>query len=232
MPPFDKQNAAADLAPWLAGELDAELDRSSNVEIDQWRSRIPELEQSKKAPTAAAAWYTLAELLRTRMVVDRSQENLDAMAKAYRRAHELWPEGIPAWTLGNGLSTVAVGKARAESPALAKAWEADGRRLSILRLAYRASIGPDGAEVLAALRKQPELGEAATLRRGKLDGRPVLTDWILARLAGDVELEKETEKVFDRAAVRSGVEIEARIQPGQPEEQLDLELIRSRGKTQ
>lgn len=231
MPPIDRQNTAADAAAWLTGQQDAELDRSSKAEAETWRSRIPELTKSRKAPTAAAAWLMLAEILRRRMHVDTSAENLDEMAKAYRRAHELWPEGIPAWPLGNGLSAVAFGRAKAISPGLAKAWQAEGRRLSALRLAYRASLGPDGAEVLAALRKQPELAEAAALRRGKLDGRPVLTDWILARLAGDAELEKEAEKVFDREEVRHGVEIEARILPGQPEEQLDLDLMRSRGKT-
>ncbi|MDI3282557.1 hypothetical protein [Polyangium sp. 15x6] len=231
MPPIDRQNTAADAAVWLTGQQDAELDRSSKAEAETWRRRIPELTKSRKAEAAAAAWFTLAELLRTRMYVDDSAENLDEMAKAYRRAHELWPEGIPAWTLANGLSAAAFGRAKAISPALAKAWQAEGRRLSSLRLAYRASLGPDGAEVLAALRKQPELAEAVALLRGKLDGRPVLTDWILARLAGDAELEKEAEKVFDREEVRHAVEIESRIQPGQPEEQLDLDLMRSRGKT-
>ncbi|MDI1450960.1 hypothetical protein [Polyangium sp. 6x1] len=231
MPPFDAQNTAAAQAPWLQGKLDAELDSSTKREAEVWRGRIVELEKQQKAPTTAAAWLTLAELYRMRIMVDDSTENLDAMAKAYRRAHELWPEGIPARQLSNGLTAVVFGKALGLSPSLAKAWAADRRQVSPLRIAYRASIGPDGAEVLAALRKQPELAEVVALRRGKTNGRPGLTDWILARLAGDAELEKEAEAVFDSDVMRHAVDIDARMRPGQPEEQIELDLMRSRGKT-
>ena len=231
LPPFDAQNAAAERAAWLSGAQDAELDSSTKREAAAWRSRIPELETSRKAPTAAAAWFRLGDLLWLRTMVDSSAENLDAMAKAYRRAHELWPEGIPARSFSAGLTAVAIGKARALSPALAKAWETERRQFSSLLLAYRASLGSDAEEVLAALRKQPELAEAAMLRRGKLDGRPALADWILARLAGDAELEKEAEKVFDGDVARLRAEIDARMYPGQPEEQFELGLMRARGKT-
>ncbi|MDI1429132.1 hypothetical protein [Polyangium sorediatum] len=231
LPPFDAQNTAAARATWLAEEQDAELANATKREAEVWRSRIQELEKSRKAPTAAAAWFTLGDLLWLRTMVDSSVENVDEMAKAYRRAHELWPEGIPARSFSAGLAAVAIGKARAASPALAKAWETERRQFSTLLIAHRASLGPDAAEVLAALRKQPEFAEAATLRRGKLDGRPELADWILARLAGDAELEKEAENVFDWDVARHRVEIDARMYPGQPQEQLELGLVRSRGKT-
>lgn len=231
MKPFNEQNTTDARAAWVQGERDAELGWMLKQQADLWRNTIPTLEKTARPPTVAAAWLVFASLLYRRMWLDASTESIDEMVRAYRRARELWPEGISERPLSGALFTAAIGKARFSSPALAKAWEADRRTISYSRLAYRAAQGPNGEEVLAALRKQPELAEAVALRRGKLDGKPSVSDWIMGRLAGDIEFENEAAKVFDRDVVRHEAEIEARILPGQPEEQMELALVRSRGKS-
>jgi hypothetical protein len=231
MPPFSAQNTADARAAWVQGELDAEFLTTAKQEASLSRTNITALEKTARPATVSAAWLMLGEQLRRQMLLDSSPEIIDEMVRAHRRAREVWPEGISDSALSAALFAAALGKARATSPALTKAWDTERRNYSYSRLAYRAVHGPNGEEVLAALRKQPEMAEAASLLRGKHEGRPSLSDWLVAHLAGDNEFEKDAEKAFDSDVVRHSVEIDARMFPGQAEEALDLALLRSRGKS-
>lgn len=231
MPPFSAQNTSDARAAWVQGELDAEFLATAKQEATRWRNNISALEKTARPATIGAAWLMLGEQLRRQLLLDVSPEIIDEMVKAHRRARELWLEGISDSGLSGALFVAALSKARAASPTLAKAWDTDRRNYSYTRLAYRAAHGPNGEEVLAALRKQPEMAEAASLRRGHVENLPSLSDWIIAHLAGNSELEKASEKAFDSEIVRHSAEIEARIFPGQVEEALDLALVRTRGKS-
>jgi hypothetical protein len=96
-------------------------------------------------------------------------------------------------------------------------------------IAHLAAKGDGGAEVTSALRKEPAFGEAIALLKTSVSTRPTAADFVLARLAGDAELEQASTKAFDRRESELGYAIEARLEPDDEDTRLLLELFRSRG---
>ncbi|MCC6551805.1 MAG: hypothetical protein IT372_02130, partial [Polyangiaceae bacterium] len=230
MPPFDPEDVATERRKWERGERDEELKRQSAAALERARACLSRAERSGHKPTLAAAYLGLGEALSSKAYFEGSAALAGEMIDAYRSATQAWPEGVTDRELAGALVNAAIYKALPESPALKKAWDAERRVFGTAMLLHRAAAGPSGAEILAALRKQPELAEAARLRKASLGDRPSLTDWIIARIAGDSELEQAAAKVFDRADLGARLQIEARIYPGQPREKADIDLFTSRGK--
>ncbi len=96
-------------------------------------------------------------------------------------------------------------------------------------LLHHLTTGADGATGLAALRRRPELLEAARLRKARLDAHPGILDVMLARVAGDAEMEQAASAAFKRADLGSDLAIEALLYPGLEMEKTELAFFESGG---
>jgi hypothetical protein len=182
------------------------------------------------APTLAVAWMVVGHYRAYLASLDPTPENLDGAVAAVRKAAETWAEGGLDEGLPGTLATVGVLRTGPESPPVAKVLAADGRIFGAAMLMQRAISGEGGADALAALRRRPELQEAARLRKGRLSKRPTLLDPVLAKIAGDAEMESAAAAVFARRDLAASLAIEARMAPGQEMEAFTLAFFHDGGK--
>lgn len=228
MPEILGEDAAAERQSWEAGEKDEQLRRLTAEALARARQQLAEAELAAHAPTRAAALLGLGRALGGRAYLDLGASTAE-MVDAYRKAAEAWPEGVGTRPLALALFTAALYKAIGASPALAAAWKAEGRIHTTAVFLHRAASGPRGEEALAALRAQPELREAAELRRAALGDHPGMSDWVLGRIAGDSALEQAAARAFTRPELELELKIEARLRPGQAREQAEHALFLSKG---
>jgi hypothetical protein len=214
---------------WLAGERDAAAQSEAKAQVAMARHRLDRVKSSPPA-TQAAAELALSNALVKAALFDRDAALLDEMAEAARKAHKAWPEGATRGDVSAALFASAFYRALGTSPALKKAWDDERRKLGPLEIAYEASTAPNGAEVTAALRKDPAVAEAASVRRQAATDRPVLKDFLYARLAGDADLEKAATKSFDRRDLELWLAIDAKLRPSDDKAKLSLALFRGRGE--
>ena len=97
-------------------------------------------------------------------------------------------------------------------------------------LLQRLMAGPDSEAALAALRKHPEVAEAARLRKASGVKRPGLGDVVMARAAGDAELEQLAAPAFKRVDLGARLAIDATLYPGLPAEKAELDFFTSGGR--
>lgn len=223
-------DADADLrAKWLSGEQDESTLRDANADIAKARRTFDRAKNGSRA-TQAAAWLVLAGALEGPLLFKRDPASMSEMVDAARKAHAGWPEGITRGAVSSVLFSVAFYRAMEGSPALAKAWEAERRTYSLFNLAYRAASGPSAAEITAALRKEPLVAEAAAVRKQGAADRPTVGDYLLARLAGDAELEQLATKTFDSRNEALTDAIEAKLAPNDKDAVFTLAVFRGHGK--
>jgi hypothetical protein len=208
---------------------DAEAQRRTLVKQTLARSeqRLARVAKSGHPPTTAAAWLLHCDDLDTAGWVDPRPEAFAAAATACRRAMDAWApifaERDAAWEL----LAVAAWRGASASPALKAALEKERRAYSMANVLHRAATGASGAEVLAALRRQPELLEAARLRSGPARTLPTVTDWITAHLAGDSTLEQEARRAFEREDLALLYAIQAGLRPDNKDDQADLAVFKA-----
>jgi hypothetical protein len=230
MPPFD---ASATAESRRRRRDDAQMQvRKTHARqlVERAEQTVQRVEQGGHAPTLAAARFLLAEHRARLLELDRAPEHVEPMLEVARKAAQGWPEGGAAEGLPSLLISAATARAAAEVPAVKTALDAEGRIWSGGMLLHRLTTGPQGAEVLAALRQRPEIAEAARLRKARGSNRPSLYDLMLARVAGDAELEQAAAAAFDRRDLGAELAIEALMAPGQDVEKLTLAFWKGRGK--
>lgn len=229
MPPFDSGDVADQRRKIEAGSKDEQHAKS----IGQWVSRTQEMvkraEKSGHGPTLAAALLRQGDAMATRTVFVRDDAELDAMIDCYRRAAVAWPEAGLARELPAALSLVAFLRTMQAMPTLRKAWDEQARRHDVLSIALQLASSPEGAGVLEAMRKRPELVEAVEIAKASPGSSPTKGHWLLARVAGDAELERAAAPVFDRADVLLAAKSYARLFPGEAREASHLGFLESRG---
>ena len=230
MPPFDASALAEGRRVRREGTKDA-LTRAMLAQNEaRAEDTVRRAERTGHAPTLAAARLLLATQRASVASMEPTKERLDAMIEPARQAAQGWAESGAEDTLALLLAMAALERAGAESPAIGKLLAADRRIYGTTALIHRALGGPDGAAALEALRKQPEMLEAARLRKPRTLTRPRTLDVVLARIAGDAEMERSAAAVFDRASVGASIAIEATMAPGQEAEQYELDVWKTRGK--
>ena len=165
----------------------------------------------------------------TRLRWDPTPADIDLIVDSARQAAQLWPEGGPSDGLPGVLVATALFRAAPGAPVLAKAIAADLHVYGTSMLLQRLMRGPDGEAALAALRARPELGEAAKLLKARSVKRPGMSDVVLARAAGDAELEQLAAAVFKRVDVGATLAIVATLNPGMPAEKAELDFFTSGG---
>src|SRR5690606_283567 len=116
-------------------------------------------------------------------------------------------------------------RARAQSPALAAAWQESSRILSVIGLVDEAVNGPARDEVLAALRAPPEIAGALPSIGPSLALRPASWHHALARWSGDEEALAKTRPNRADAMIRLPVAIDVRIFVGEAHEAAELALF-------
>jgi hypothetical protein len=210
---------------WRSGAKDAQGRADAQKVVRRSEERVRRVEKIGHAPTIACAYLLYADDLDTLAYYDPSPEAYAASAAAYRRASAAWPEVAASTGLADALVKVAGWRAAGSAPSLKAAMDKERRIYSIVTLLHRAATGSAGAEVLAALRRQPEMAEAARLRRLSSTRLPGLTDWIVARLAGDEALERAAASAFARRDLALSLSLDVKLRPGSEEDQSDLALF-------
>jgi cellulose synthase operon protein C len=230
MPPFDASAVGESRRARRARTKDA-LDKSVAAEAaGRAEAAARRAEQTGHAPTIALAWHLVGTYRAHLANLDPTPEHLDAAVDAMRKAAQGWPEGGLDESLPSTLALVGLLRAGPESPAVARVLAADGRIFSPGMLLSRAVSGDDGADALAALRRRPELQEAARLRKTRLGRHPTSLDVMLARIAGDPEMETAASAVFSRKDTGAELSIDARMAPGQEVEAYSLSFFQTGGK--
>jgi hypothetical protein len=210
---------------WLAGTKDAEHRRRFERALKRAEDRVERARQAGHAPTLAAAHLLQADAHADLARMTSDPAGFAAALQACRRAQAAWPQaGLEVNFVNATLVTLAGLRAAEGVPSLKAAWAKEGRVYGPYMLLHRASQGPDGAAVVAALRRTPELTEAATLARIPSARRPTLNAWIVARLAGDAALESAARRAFSRPDVSAALGIDVKLDPGNLDDQAALEL--------
>jgi hypothetical protein len=212
---------------WRSGAKDAQGRADARKALDRSDERIRRVARLGHAPTLACAYLLQGEDLDSVAFFDPTAAAYEASAAAYRRAQATWPDSGAVSALAEALVKVAAWRAATSSPALKAALDKERRIFAITTVLYRAVKGPAGAEVLAALRRQPELQESARLRRLELPGPHGTTDWMVAKLADDAVLEKAAEPVFGRADIRLSFALDVKLRPQSEQDAADLALLKA-----
>ncbi|HYO68355.1 MAG TPA: hypothetical protein VEU33_19970 [Archangium sp.] len=231
LPSFEGSVGVLARKKWESGEMDAQVGKWMVQGVTWAEATLKRAKQTNHAPTIAAAWHLMGEALDKQRYYDPKLEQLDRMVEAYREAGKLWPQFGVTGSLKWALATVAMERGAAKSEALGKVWKEERRIRGMGTIMHQALTGPASAEVAAALRAQPELKEAAEHARARAKVRPEMTDWVLAKAAGDVVLEQAAAAVFARPDVELKLAIDARLAGDHPREKAEQELFKQ-GKAQ
>jgi tetratricopeptide (TPR) repeat protein len=207
---------------------DAALGAFFDSEVSACQATLTRARRTHHAPTLAAALLMTADALMARSSYrGTGLEDIEDAIAALREAERAWPELDVESSLAWALVQRAVMRELARCEPLAQAWRDDMRTYGVSLMLHRVTSGPAAEEVLAALRGAPELAEAVALVRAPVARPRTVSDWVLARLAGDAQLEAEAARdlVADRS--RLFAEIGARLSNGDASSTLTLEILRS-----
>ncbi|HEY4122882.1 MAG TPA: hypothetical protein VGM56_33690 [Byssovorax sp.] len=222
MPPFDTEELEARRKRWETGEDDAMYTKEGDSAIARAEDLVKRAQKAGHKPTLAAAYDILVQSLRVKLDVAHDLSVAPGILAAAKAAEEAWPDGHLEVEAQSALVEIIVERAAERSPVLAKAWKADSRRLMATTLAYRAATGEGGADVLAALRAQPEMAELARNVKRSLRGRPHPFDWFVGFLADDAELKKAAEGAFTREELHETARIALLLAPQEPSQTAEL----------
>lgn len=230
MPAFDA-SAVAEARASRDDKAKDDLDKAIVAQtVKRAEDLVARLEHGADDRTLSAARLVLG-LHRNQLAhLDPTVERADAAVDACRKAAQGWPEGGADDYLSATLAWAALVRAAPESGAVAKIISTDRRDYGTAMLLVRAASGPDGAGALAALQRRPEIAEAARVRKARASKRPEILDAVLARVAGDPELEQAAAGVFNRGSIAAELSISVLLAPGQEAEKYELDWFKRGGK--
>lgn len=227
LPPLDtggERTARADFESKAKDEVNAELQVNA---VAAARARLARAQPAGHGPTIATAWMLLGDELVRLAFFKPTEAMLDEAIEAQRKAVTAWPEGGFQSSLVEALLLAAVHRGAAESPALRKLYDEELRVYALPVLVDRAIGGGSGAEILAALRRRPEVAEATlVLKKARAGRKPSLLDVAFAELSGDAALEPLAMAAFARPELGLELSLDSKLSPGQRREQGALELFR------
>jgi hypothetical protein len=206
-----------------AGTRDAESLRSLEQGTAIAAHRLARAKASGHAATIAAAHITAGALVANRLLAFE-QGTITELVAPYRAAYEAWPQGGTANRLFNVLNTAAIFGARQATPAFDQLYTAQYRKQSVMPLVESAVRGPSGAEIAAAIAKQPEVTEARELLRKHPRTKGSFNLYLWGGWTGDDELRKFGATVFDNPIALSSRKIEVLLYPGEAREAAELAL--------
>ncbi|APR78197.1 Hypothetical protein A7982_03544 [Minicystis rosea] len=231
LPPFDGSGLdEARKAGKEKGRL--EQDKTAIAQaVKHAEETVARVEHARHAPTLAAARMVLA-LHRSALVrLDPTPSHVEAAIDAHRKAAEAWPEGGLDEGLPSALARTSLLRAAPEVPSIATHLAKDDQEQPTWQLLARVVTDADGAAATAALRRRPEIQEAARLAKARMGKRPDITAALLARIAGDTEMEQAASAVYQRADVGAALQMRATLAPGQALEKSQFDFWKSGGKS-
>ncbi len=154
------------------GERDDVLRQAMTAERDRARLRLEKLGPNVKPSTRAALHFVLAQKLQGLAMMNDDAKGVAEATGEMRKAVELWPGGGLESDLSFSLALEALYAARLKSKRLDAAWKAQWRQQSLVSIIDETIGGEGGAEVLAALRAQPQLDEAVQVLEPSMARRP------------------------------------------------------------
>ena len=212
-------------AKWEAGGEDDRFLEDLDSVVRLGERTLTAAEGSRHAPTIAAAAYLLGILHGARVPLSGAVADAERARDLLRRADETWPALGASHALAWSMVTLAELRAAPHSEPLAYLLREEQRHYDADVLLHRAAAGPDAADILRALRAEPELAAAAALRRAHPGALPTVSDWVLGRIAGDAELERAGRPALQREDQALTRRIEAALRPGAPGPRAAVEIL-------
>jgi hypothetical protein len=215
---------------WLDGSLDAVMKTALESDLARLEGQIQNLSNEGASPaTQGAAWYLKGAALSRRAAMDGNVADLEAAISAFRQSEALGKWSGISPVIGWTLVTLAVLQAREASPPLAALWKSEHRKHSTPEFLFALLEMPDTSALLGAIRRAPAWREGIALVEAGVGNRPVISEWMLARVAGDAKLEKATVVAFQRPQVILIARIDAKLEAWNPSSQKNLELLAQHG---
>ncbi|HEY8152119.1 MAG TPA: hypothetical protein VIK51_24660, partial [Vicinamibacteria bacterium] len=211
---------------WLSGAKDAQGRADATGVLKRSEERLRRVAASDRH-TQATAYFLHADDVDTFAFYEPSVQSYAPSVDALRKAIALWPEAGFDPELASALLKLAAYRVAETNGSLKAVLDRDRRVYGFARILSRVVEGPDGAAIAQAIRAQPEMAEVVRLRKIDAARRPSLTDWLVARVAGDPVLETASAAVFAREDTRLLIDIDATLQPEDVDDQADLALFQA-----
>ncbi len=214
LPAFDSSAQAEQRREFASGARDEQLGRRAALSAEQALATVKRAQEINHKPTLATAMLLMGESLSEQIDFESSSEHLTAMVGAYKKAEQLWPQAGLNADVTSALWKSAVLRASTKSAELARGLKEEQREYGLSLTVHRALGRPLADEVRTVLRAEPELREAVERTRRQVQEAPTLEGWIIARAAGDAELERAEAQAFARADLAHEVAIGSRLSGG------------------
>jgi hypothetical protein len=216
--PLDVTEARKDRREFESGQLDEHILKEVRTALPGSEARVERARKDGHAPRIAAALLLHENLLLRRAMFEPSEDGFKQAVSASREAAKLWPEAGLEKNLASTLAFVGVLRARERCPATKQLWEEHGRQASVDMLLHHAMQSPQREAIVATLRAQPEIAEAARLRLEDTTNKGRLFDYELGRVMGDEVLTGRGAGIFGRKASVLSAKVSAALYPGLPRE--------------
>lgn len=196
------------MASYKRGEQDDKILETSKSTLARLEAALKRAKAARDKRSIGAIHLLLGEVLSGMAPITSSTEDTLRGVAEFEKASAAWPALDTRKDQIDMLTRVAFLKAKAESKTFEKAWNEDFREIGGSMMLFRAMSGPDAKEIGEVLRRQPELGRAVTLAKSLDDDQLRRSQWVLARVAEDRELEQRAVAVFrtelDRLEMKVG----------------------------
>jgi hypothetical protein len=195
---------------YVSGEQDQQLLASIDSELGRLHAALALAEKKRHAATIAAIHVLRADQLESRAVITGEVDDARGAVEALKAAGEAWDGLDPRSTRVGALMRLAMLEAKASSPALDAVWKREARQLGTGLTMHEAAADPQS---LAAMRAQRSLAEAVELAKSMEDPDLDRTEWILAKVTGDAELERRTAGASARSLDRIETDLRLKLAP-------------------
>ncbi len=206
----DTTQIAERMAQFVRRDQDTRILASFEADLARLDGLLQRARKKKHAPTIAAIQVLQANVFDRRAVMTNALEDAQRAADCLDDAERTWDGFDLGWTRAAVMMRVAALAAMKTSPSLATALDENSRELGVALTLYDLSIrGDTGA--IAAVKSQPALAEAVSRARLVPDPDLGLGAFILAKVAGDAELEHRASALFARPFDRTASAIAAKL---------------------
>jgi hypothetical protein len=199
---------------YLAGQHDERSLRAGHTQLRRLELIGERLGSGATPATRAALSLLLANAHDTLATYEAPREHIRRRVALLQQAHELFPELAANRYLPSSLTELALHEAADECPELAARMQRDWRAQGTVALLHEVLVSGDAA-ALAALRKRPELAQAAQQRLALIDGGddPGTPDWVLAALVNDGKLAEAARAAWAASDLKARTKIGLLLAP-------------------
>jgi hypothetical protein len=227
-PTLDTDTGARNFERFVAGEFHDQRIRQLDADLARTQKLLDEARQKSDTRAEGFALLLRGDAFLRRGVETGKKEDLVESEHALREAQRLVPEMARndlAWTL----MALAMAHAAEADSDFARFWEKTRRLYSGEAQLLAMRQGDGGAARVAALRRQPEIGEATKLLREDTQHQPGIGFLILARIAGDDALAAREAAALSHPRNVAARRMRARLHPEQIGPSLVVKFVEAGG---